>query len=155
MSEVASYKVSIVRIGELDEIGVLCPKLRIMRGARLDRTAARDETYPRRRLCRYEGRRPQRVHSRREERPDPAHHVPGRDGAGHLYGDRDDIHAPCARRLAYVALIERAAPLAPPPNPALKDPKDFKLVGKVPPSDAHMWIALADPTHSISAHKAG
>jgi isoquinoline 1-oxidoreductase beta subunit len=40
------------------------------------------------------------------------------------------IHAPSGRRLAYAALIERATPLAPPPNPPLKDPKDFKLIGK-------------------------
>ena len=40
------------------------------------------------------------------------------------------IHAPSGRRLAYAALIERATPLATPPNPPLKDPKDFKLIGK-------------------------
>jgi isoquinoline 1-oxidoreductase subunit beta len=40
------------------------------------------------------------------------------------------IHAPSGRRLAYAALIERATPLTPPPNPALKDPNNFKLIGK-------------------------
>jgi isoquinoline 1-oxidoreductase beta subunit len=34
------------------------------------------------------------------------------------------------RRLAYAALIDRAHGLMPPKDPVLKDPKDFKLVGK-------------------------
>jgi isoquinoline 1-oxidoreductase beta subunit len=34
------------------------------------------------------------------------------------------------RRLAYAALIDRAHGLMPPRDPVLKDPKDFKLVGK-------------------------
>ena len=40
------------------------------------------------------------------------------------------IHEPSGRRLAYGALVDRAQGLTAPPNPALKDPKDFKLVGK-------------------------
>ena len=40
------------------------------------------------------------------------------------------IHAASGRRLAYAALIERADGLTPPKDPVLKDPKDFKLVGK-------------------------
>ena len=40
------------------------------------------------------------------------------------------IHEASGRRLPYTALIERANGLAPPQNPTLKDPKDFKLVGK-------------------------
>jgi hypothetical protein len=34
ISEMAIHKVWIVRVGELDEIGMLCPNLRIIRGAR-------------------------------------------------------------------------------------------------------------------------
>ena len=40
------------------------------------------------------------------------------------------IHEASGRRIAYAALIERAASFVPPPNSALKDPKDFKLIGK-------------------------
>ena len=40
------------------------------------------------------------------------------------------IHDATARRLAYSALIERAMTLTPPPDPSLKDPKEFKLIGK-------------------------
>lgn len=40
------------------------------------------------------------------------------------------IHAASGRRLAYAALIEHAAGLTPPQNPVLKDPKNFKLIGK-------------------------
>jgi isoquinoline 1-oxidoreductase beta subunit len=39
------------------------------------------------------------------------------------------IHEPSARRLAYGALVERAARLTPPKNPTLKARKDFKLIG--------------------------
>ena len=40
------------------------------------------------------------------------------------------IHDASGRRLAYAALIDRAHGLAPPKDPVLKDPKDFKLIGK-------------------------
>jgi isoquinoline 1-oxidoreductase beta subunit len=40
------------------------------------------------------------------------------------------IHGASGRRLRYGALLERAAKLTPPPNPRLKDPKDFRLIGK-------------------------
>jgi isoquinoline 1-oxidoreductase subunit beta len=40
------------------------------------------------------------------------------------------IHDASGRRLAYAALIDRANGLTAPQNPILKDPKDFKLVGK-------------------------
>ena len=44
--------------------------------------------------------------------------------------DSTAFHEASGRRLPYTALIERADGLAPPQNPTLKDPKDFKLVGK-------------------------
>jgi isoquinoline 1-oxidoreductase beta subunit len=40
------------------------------------------------------------------------------------------IHDASGRRLAYAALIDRAEGLTPPKDPVLKDPKDFKLIGK-------------------------
>jgi isoquinoline 1-oxidoreductase subunit beta len=40
------------------------------------------------------------------------------------------IHTASGRRLAYAALIEPATGLTPPQNPVLKDPKNFKLIGK-------------------------
>ena len=40
------------------------------------------------------------------------------------------IHEASSRRLAYAALIDRAQKLTPPKDPPLKDPKDFKLIGK-------------------------
>jgi isoquinoline 1-oxidoreductase beta subunit len=40
------------------------------------------------------------------------------------------IHAPTGRKLSYGALADAAAKLTPPANPPLKDPKDFKLIGK-------------------------
>ena len=40
------------------------------------------------------------------------------------------IHAPSRRQLSYGELAERAAHLTPPQNAPLKDPKDFKLIGK-------------------------
>jgi isoquinoline 1-oxidoreductase subunit beta len=40
------------------------------------------------------------------------------------------IHDATARRLAYSALVERAMTLTPPQDPSLKDPKEFKLIGK-------------------------
>jgi isoquinoline 1-oxidoreductase subunit beta len=40
------------------------------------------------------------------------------------------IHDASGRRLAYSALIDRAGGFVAPQNPVLKDPKDFKLIGK-------------------------
>jgi isoquinoline 1-oxidoreductase beta subunit len=40
------------------------------------------------------------------------------------------VHAPSGRRLAYGALVDQASKLTPPQNPPLKDPKNFKLIGK-------------------------
>jgi isoquinoline 1-oxidoreductase beta subunit len=40
------------------------------------------------------------------------------------------IHTPSRRQLSYGELVERAAHLTPPQNVPLKDPKDFKLIGK-------------------------
>jgi isoquinoline 1-oxidoreductase beta subunit len=39
------------------------------------------------------------------------------------------IHDASGRRLAYAALIDHAQGIAPPKDPPLKDPKDFKLIG--------------------------
>jgi isoquinoline 1-oxidoreductase beta subunit len=39
------------------------------------------------------------------------------------------IHAPTGRKLTYGALVDKAATLQPPEKVALKDPKDFKLIG--------------------------
>ncbi len=39
------------------------------------------------------------------------------------------IHAPTGRRIAYGALVDQAATLQAPDKVALKDPKDFKLIG--------------------------
>ncbi|HEX4859806.1 MAG TPA: molybdopterin cofactor-binding domain-containing protein, partial [Rhizomicrobium sp.] len=44
--------------------------------------------------------------------------------------DSEVIHTPTGRKLAYGALADAAANLTPPANPPLKDPKDFKLIGK-------------------------
>jgi isoquinoline 1-oxidoreductase beta subunit len=40
------------------------------------------------------------------------------------------IHDASGRHLAYAALVDRAGGLAPPKDPVLKDPRDFKLIGK-------------------------
>jgi isoquinoline 1-oxidoreductase subunit beta len=40
------------------------------------------------------------------------------------------LHPPTGRKLTYGALADAAAKLVPPANPPLKDPKDFKLIGK-------------------------
>ncbi len=40
------------------------------------------------------------------------------------------IHPPTGRKLAYGALADAAAKLTAPANPSLKQPKDFKLIGK-------------------------
>jgi isoquinoline 1-oxidoreductase beta subunit len=44
--------------------------------------------------------------------------------------DGEVMHAPSGRKLAYGALADAAAKLTPPANPSLKNPKDFKLIGK-------------------------
>src|SRR5947207_1784050 len=40
------------------------------------------------------------------------------------------IHSDSGKKLSYGELVEKAARLAPPQNPPLKDPKTFRLVGK-------------------------
>src|SRR5206468_11327623 len=40
------------------------------------------------------------------------------------------IHASSERRLSYGELVEKASTLTPPQNVTLKDPKDFKIIGK-------------------------
>ncbi|HME37473.1 MAG TPA: molybdopterin cofactor-binding domain-containing protein [Steroidobacteraceae bacterium] len=40
------------------------------------------------------------------------------------------VHDASGRRLGYAALLDRAQGLTPPKDPPLKDPKDFKLIGK-------------------------
>ena len=40
------------------------------------------------------------------------------------------IHKPSGRRLTYAALVSRAQALAPPKDPVLKDPREFKLIGR-------------------------
>src|SRR6185503_14996156 len=40
------------------------------------------------------------------------------------------IHTATGRRLAYAALVDSASKLTPPKNPPLKDPKNFKIIGK-------------------------
>src|SRR5262249_18761291 len=40
------------------------------------------------------------------------------------------IHKDSGRRLSYGSLVERASRLSPPKDVVLKDPKDFKLIGK-------------------------
>jgi isoquinoline 1-oxidoreductase subunit beta len=52
------------------------------------------------------------------------------DPAGIRTDSSAAIHDTSGRRLGYAALIERANGLTAPQNPILKDPKDFKLIGK-------------------------
>ncbi len=40
------------------------------------------------------------------------------------------VHTASKRSIAYGDLLEKAAKIAPNPNPKLKDPKDFKIIGK-------------------------
>src|SRR5579862_1418618 len=40
------------------------------------------------------------------------------------------VHSPSGRSLAFATLVDSAAKLPAPPNPPLKDPKDFKIIGK-------------------------
>ena len=52
-------------------------------------------------------------------------------GAGSVRADNSAvIHEASGRRLPYAALIGRAQKLAPPQDPALKDPREFKLIGR-------------------------
>jgi isoquinoline 1-oxidoreductase beta subunit len=55
------------------------------------------------------------------------------------------IHDASGWRLDYAALIDRASGLTAPQNPVLKDPKDFKLVGKP--------VDLVDDWRSTSREK--
>ena len=52
------------------------------------------------------------------------------DPAGVRTDSSTAIHDATGRRLAYAALIDRANGLTAPKDPTLKDPKDFKLIGK-------------------------
>ncbi|MEI9887083.1 MAG: molybdopterin cofactor-binding domain-containing protein [Rhizomicrobium sp.] len=52
------------------------------------------------------------------------------DAASCAAADNAVIHVPTGRKLAYGALADAAAKLTPPANPPLKDPKEFKLIGK-------------------------
>jgi isoquinoline 1-oxidoreductase beta subunit len=52
------------------------------------------------------------------------------DPASCTADDSEVIHGPSGRRLGYGALADAAAKLKPPAKPSLKDPKDFKLIGK-------------------------
>ena len=45
-------------------------------------------------------------------------------------GNGQVIHTNSQRRLSYGELVEKAATLTPPQNVTLKDPKDFKIIGK-------------------------
>src|SRR5882724_2064896 len=52
------------------------------------------------------------------------------DPAGIRTDSSTAFHDASGRRIAYAGLIERANGLTAPQNPTLKDPKDFKLIGK-------------------------
>jgi len=52
------------------------------------------------------------------------------DAAGIRTDSSTAIHDTSGRRLGFAALIDRANGLTAPQNPTLKDPKDFKLIGK-------------------------
>ncbi|MEI9989869.1 MAG: molybdopterin cofactor-binding domain-containing protein [Rhizomicrobium sp.] len=52
------------------------------------------------------------------------------DPASCTAANSEVIHAPTGRRLAYGALADAAAKLKLPANPPLKDPKQFKLIGR-------------------------
>jgi isoquinoline 1-oxidoreductase subunit beta len=52
------------------------------------------------------------------------------DPAGIRTDSSTAFHETSGRRLSYAALIERANGITAPQNPTLKDPKDFKLIGK-------------------------
>ena len=40
------------------------------------------------------------------------------------------IHSPTRRKISYGRLVEKASQMEPPPNVPLKEPKDFKIIGK-------------------------
>jgi isoquinoline 1-oxidoreductase subunit beta len=52
------------------------------------------------------------------------------DPAGVRTDSSTAFHDTSGRQLAYAALVDRAGSLTAPQNPTLKDPKDFKLIGK-------------------------
>lgn len=52
------------------------------------------------------------------------------DPASCTASDSEVIHAASNRKLGYGALADAAAKLTPPANPPLKNPKDFKLIGR-------------------------
>jgi isoquinoline 1-oxidoreductase beta subunit len=52
------------------------------------------------------------------------------DPASCTAANSEVIHTASGRKLAYGALADAAAKLTPPAKPVLKDPKDFKLIGK-------------------------
>jgi isoquinoline 1-oxidoreductase subunit beta len=52
------------------------------------------------------------------------------DPAGIRTDSSTAIHDASGRRLSFASLVDRASGLTAPQNPTLKDPKDFKLVGK-------------------------
>ena len=52
------------------------------------------------------------------------------DAASCTASNGEVIHAPSGRKLAYGSLADAAAKLTPPANAPLKNPKDFKLIGK-------------------------
>jgi isoquinoline 1-oxidoreductase beta subunit len=54
----------------------------------------------------------------------------GVDPASCRTDNSEVIHEGSGRRLSFAALVERAAGLAPPQDPPLKSPADFKLIGK-------------------------
>jgi isoquinoline 1-oxidoreductase beta subunit len=52
------------------------------------------------------------------------------DPAGCTASNSEVLHTASGRKLAYGALADAAAKLTPPAKPVLKNPKDFKLIGK-------------------------
>jgi isoquinoline 1-oxidoreductase beta subunit len=52
------------------------------------------------------------------------------DPSGCTAADSEVIHTASGRRLGYGALIDAASRIAPPSDPALKDPKTFTLIGR-------------------------
>jgi isoquinoline 1-oxidoreductase beta subunit len=52
------------------------------------------------------------------------------DASGIRTENGEAIHEASGRRVAYGALVDRAETLTPPKDPVLKDPKDFRLIGK-------------------------
>jgi isoquinoline 1-oxidoreductase beta subunit len=65
------------------------------------------------------------------------------------------IHAATNRRLGYGALATKAATLAVPASVALKDPKDFKLVGTRVPGVDNRRIVTGEPLFGIDQHPPG